>query len=243
MIKRLILSLIRLFGYDLVNTKGSFWYDRFPYDDVKLLFDRNKIEKPVMLDVGANKGQTIDILKLYFPKGNIHAFEPGKKSFKQLSEKYASDNISLNHVAVSSSNGVAKFFDYPKSDLSSLNKLTSNQSADSEPETYEVPTLPLDQYCEEKNIGLIHLFKTDTQGHEMDVLKGFERTLTENKVFLAFVEINFKSQYENEPPYLELWGRMDSLGFKIFRLYHARYDDNGQLLWADALFINDSFLK
>ncbi|MCF8464019.1 MAG: FkbM family methyltransferase [Flavobacteriales bacterium] len=241
--KSLILRFIRSLGYDLVNTKSQFWYDKFPYDDVKMLLDRLSIHNPIMFDVGANHGQTIDILTNYFPTGIIHAFEPGRTAFKTISNKFSSNNnIILNHVAASSVNGTASFFDYTKSDLSSLNKLIDSNADSMMSQQYEVETIKLDSYCQNQDIKKIHLFKTDTQGHEMDVFEGFDRTLRSNQIFLAFVEINFQQQYENEESYLSILEKMHQYGFDLFRLYHARYDANGKIMWADGLFVNETFL-
>lgn len=245
MFKKLILSFIRRFDYDIVKTTNQFWYDPFPYDDIKQLFDSNNIDRPILFDVGANQGQTIDIFQLYFPTGTIHAFEPGITSYNLINKKYASPSVTINQAAVSSQEGVATFFDYPQSDLSSLSKLDTKGNSDETiaPTTYEVPTLALDQYCANSNVDVIHLLKTDTQGHEIDVLKGFQKTLKEHKVFLIFIEMNFQSQYENEAHYLTIWNRLVDQGFELFRLYHARYDSEGKILWADALFVSSEFSK
>ena len=45
-------------------------------------------KKPIVFDIGANKGQSIDGFRKLYPECFIHAFEPSKLEFDQLIINY-----------------------------------------------------------------------------------------------------------------------------------------------------------
>lgn len=45
-------------------------------------------KKPMVIDIGANKGQSIDIFRRLYPECYIHAFEPVKFEFNKLLINY-----------------------------------------------------------------------------------------------------------------------------------------------------------
>jgi FkbM family methyltransferase len=85
-------------------------------NDIKRLIGRGK---PVLFDIGANVGQTIDDLISAFPGSEIHAFEPGEKAFGKLSERYA-HRATLNNCGVGSSEGRMTFFESAGTVMSSF---------------------------------------------------------------------------------------------------------------------------
>ena len=46
-------------------------------------------DTPLMFDVGANEGQTVDTIKVNWPGATIHAFEPGPGAFARLQRPWA----------------------------------------------------------------------------------------------------------------------------------------------------------
>jgi hypothetical protein len=53
-----------------------------PYQDMRML--TCAIARPVIFDVGANVGQTVDRIRNYFDRPVIHAFEPSPDTFETL---------------------------------------------------------------------------------------------------------------------------------------------------------------
>ena len=83
----------------------------FFYPKLKKFYNDNLKNASVsILDVGANKGQSIDFFLGINPNAKITAFEPNKKLFQLLEEKYKNnDNIILNNLGVSNTNGELEF--------------------------------------------------------------------------------------------------------------------------------------
>ena len=60
-----------------------------------------------------------------------------------------------------------------------------------------VKTLTIDKYTELKKIKNIDLLKIDTEGHELDVLKGSLKSINKNKIKYILIELHFSKMYEN----------------------------------------------
>jgi len=68
------------------------------YFDIKGIIGSNL--SPVIFDVGANVGQTIDALRKLFPSPTIHAFEPGRAAFDKLLQTHSKmPRVHLNNLA------------------------------------------------------------------------------------------------------------------------------------------------
>ena len=93
-------------------------------ESIKLLI---KKKKPVIFDVGANIGQSIDRFKRLFPDAKIHSFEPQKKIFNLLKEKYGKDkNVVLNNFALGKKKEIKKLYIGAKSGTSSFSRFKPN---------------------------------------------------------------------------------------------------------------------
>jgi len=100
----------------------------------------------------------------------------------------------------------------------------------------ELEVIPLDSL--QLNIDFI---KIDTQGSELDILKGAEGTL--ENVLGAEIEVSFSEIYTNQPLFGEVCAYMKFQGFEFYdfsteyRYGRKKLDRMGQLSFADALFL------
>ena len=101
MIKNIIQKIINFFGYKVTRIKTV---DYTNLDHLtKFLTDT---EKPIIFDVGANKGQSIIRYKKLFQSPIIHSFEPNIDEVNILKQKYHNDkDLYLNNVAVGDKKG------------------------------------------------------------------------------------------------------------------------------------------
>lgn len=144
----------------------------------------------VVLDVGASFG-TFALLTNYFnPKSQIYAFEPSKESFNLLAKNCREiENIRLVNQAVGerSSKVFFKFEkDYPE----------GSRVAKSFEGAYEVSQVSLDEFIENEKIKEVSLLKIDTEGYEMEVLKGASQTLALTDCVILEVENEMKNLTE-----------------------------------------------
>ena len=110
-----IRSQLRRAGYELRRLEMG----QDAYSDIKQILAEKP--SPVLFDVGANVGQTIDILLNLFPVAVIHGFEPGSTAFAQLLQTHSKiPNVRLNNSALGSNIGKRAFFENSLSVMSSF---------------------------------------------------------------------------------------------------------------------------
>ena len=92
MIRRLVKKAFRAAGID-IRFIPKLGFDA--YIDMRKL----ATPSPVVFDVGANRGQTIERLQRHFDRPVIHAFEPGRAAFAELQRCCAGmPHVVLNNI-------------------------------------------------------------------------------------------------------------------------------------------------
>ncbi len=222
-------------------------------------FNRDKIIQnsvaakiPIIFDIGAHHGQSIDYLKDMFPNCKIYSFEPDPDSFKVLSNK-ESDHVKVFNIAVSNKVGEASFFKNSISHTNSLHKvnLDSNDSIRATKErslersTYSsevnreihVETVTLSKFVGDHNIKHIDLIKIDVQGAEEKVLEGADL----NMVSSIIVEVSFYDFYEKSTSFMDIEKILIPAGFYLFGILDiSRNPMTGRTDWVEVLDKKDS---
>tara|TARA_S200000501_G_C20835520_1_gene749162 strand:+ start:769 stop:1572 length:804 start_codon:yes stop_codon:yes gene_type:complete len=224
MFKNFIQRLFNLFGFKISSiNKGK--------SNTRQYFSRiiDNIN-PVIFDVGANRGESIDEFKKYFPNAIFYCFEPNKSAKELLIKKYKNQKeINLNFFGLGSKNEEKEFISYKSSGHSSFVELNSDtlfinsraKSFNSKPEdyintTYKQEIKTLDFYCEKNNIKNIDILKIDVQGYEMDVLLGSKKMIQSNLIDLIEVEIVFSEVYKKTNNICDIENLLIPYGYKIF---------------------------
>jgi len=195
--------------------------------------------RPVIFDVGANVGQSIDLFSRLFPESSIYSFEPAADCFALLNRKYTNDRVRLFQVALSSSDGAREFFYYQKSVLNSLLPLDThpaNPFADVKMiKTSMVNTRTVDGFMREAGISRIDLLKIDTQGWDYEVLLGAERALADGKVAAVMVELNFIPMYRGQSFAETISSYLREQNLHLVDFYE-KIRQGCRLAWCTALF-------
>lgn len=156
------------------------------------------LEAPVVLDVGAYRGDySLGVLKAN-PNAIIYAFEPNPKTFKKLKPLARQQGFMAMNLACSDSEGMLKLYDIAHEDRSF--RTTAYQGAitemlDCESICYEVPTITLDHFCEVSEISHIDLLKIDAEGHEVEILDAAQKVLEARGVQAIQFEFNELNVY------------------------------------------------
>jgi FkbM family methyltransferase len=178
-------------------------------------------DNPVVLDVGANEGQSVRRFRKIWSGPTIHCFEPHPEAFATLLARHSDWGLHLNQIALSSARGVAELNDIShRTDLSSLEPFNDQSdwfSARSQGRTSHssnVTTDTLDHYWEGFQVA-IDLLKIDTQGHESSVLKGAECVLQNSdwRPKAIELEINIGNAYARRTSLWEVDKPLSSFGY------------------------------
>jgi FkbM family methyltransferase len=195
-----------------------------------------------VFDVGANCGQFLDHLRLHYPKAAVYAFEPSPATFCALSAKAAKmKNTSTFNIALGAFAGKTTLLENVNSDMSSILQLGSQGWGRIERQT-EIDIHTIDDFCRERSISRIDILKSDTQGYDLEVFKGAQRMMRENRVSLVYSEINFDEMYKNLPPFDEIFRFLREQNFVLAAFYKMEF--KRQIVgWTDALFVNKHLLN
>ena len=190
-------------------------------------------DAPLVFDVGANRGQSIERFRRVFGHPVIHAFEPGRAAFAELQRRCA--GAVLNNVALGPREETRTFLDNDHDDMSSL--LEPSATAWGEiASRYPVDVITLDGYCRTRGIERIDILKIDTQGFDLEVLKGAEGLLRAPAIHLIYTEIIFSDMYKGLPRFDETYAFLADRGYALVSFYDFYYQ-NDRASWTDALFI------
>ena len=87
------------------------------YHDMKVLIP----DARTVFDVGANIGQSTLEMRKFYPQCDVHAFEPDGRAMETAQARLAEyRGITLNQVALSDKAGNQPFYEYSKTEMSSL---------------------------------------------------------------------------------------------------------------------------
>jgi len=198
-------------------------------------------ERAVIFDVGANTGQSIQSFRGAFPLATIHSFEPSPEVFaRALLPRYGKrPGVHLWNMAVGSAEGTMTLRENSSSGMTSF--LAPGEACwGSVTRTTSVPVTTLDAFAARNDVGFIHILKSDTQGFDLEVLKGAERLFSEGRVGMIHVEITLAKLYEGLPSLDVMYRHLADRGFSPAGFYKMHVRD-GLLGWMDALFISNAF--
>lgn len=179
-------------NYGDTNKTGEFYFLKKILADK---FNKRYAGKVTIFDVGANVGEYSLSLKKIFPLSAIYAFEPNPVSFKDLTEK---KTIIADFYpfcsGLGSSKSQTKIYTY-KNHLASehatiIKDVMVQLHKSEEVEEYAVDIISLDNFCERMNINKIHFIKIDTEGYELEVLKGAVKLIKNKAIEVIQFEFN-----------------------------------------------------
>ena len=214
----------------------------------KKLFEMLQID--CVLDVGANLGQYRDFLRdeIGF-RGPIVSFEPIPSHARAMSERAKSDeNWVVEGCALGSSSGEAPFNVMKSSQFSSF--LSPDHRAVKLFETENqldhqvtVPIQTLDGVFPEIerrfNCSRVYL-KVDTQGYDLEVIKGARDMLT--NVQALQIEASVKPIYRAMPDYVTAISTLEQLGFELSGIFPNNSGHFPRLIEFDAVMIRKTLL-
>ena len=239
-IKKNISKLLRLLGYEIQRHSSASSNVKEPFYHFRNLLDK---PQPVVFDVGAYIGDTIEEFKFSFPEAYIHAFEPFDESFSILKNRFQkTDGLFLNNLAVGnrSLSNANMYITQNKGSSSLLQPdKDANEFWEGNPlsiqKAVKVETTTIDSYCQKYNIKRIDILKIDVQGSELKVLQGAKRILKERRVKLIFTEISIAPNYKEQSEIDEVIKLLRENKYKIFNFFKMKHKQ-GKLIECDILF-------
>lgn len=153
-----------------------------------------KAEAPVFFDVGASVGNYSLALKEQFPNSVIYAFEPNPNAFEKIPQNIQNKGIKFYNLGMGSTPGESLIYDYKNQSgtehASVYKKVFTEIHKAVEVEEIKFINDTLDTFCRKNGIAKIDFLKIDTEGSELDVLRGAKMMLEKNNLDIIQFEFN-----------------------------------------------------
>ena len=242
-VKKLLIQLIRRLGYEIVPT--SHVMPRDIEGHLKSLFA--SLDITCVFDVGANIGQYRELLRgAVGYRGLIVSFEPVKHAVEVLRERSRTDSDWLVYQCALGAEDGVKTINVMRADtLSSFlvpdnseTGLFAKHNVIERKEDVQVRALDsvIAQVRKERDIGRNLFLKIDTQGYDLEVIRGASRSLPE--ICAVQTELSCQSLYQKMPGYLEVLGVLDQLGFQLSAMFPVNQDTSLRIIESDCVMIN-----
>jgi len=234
-VKSSIQRMLRYFGWEIHRFRQT--------SMVQLVDDLNARNISIVIDIGANAGQFGSALFAAGYSGSLVSFEPLPGPYQSLAglAKMNSRWAVAPRSAVGGDNGEITINVSQNSVSSSILPILEQHQNAAPRSAYvaseEVSIITIDSWLSQ-NPAERPFIKIDTQGYEMEVLKGAEATL---RIASGIkVEVSIAPLYEDQPDYLSLLEFIRSAGFSLWSIEPGFSDPKtGRLLQFDAVFFRE----
>lgn len=202
-----------------------------------------------MVDVGGHRGETLAAIVKNVQQFSYQAFEPNPESFKLLSD-YANSvendvrHITIHNAAVGAQDGVVEFHITQATAVAGVLKPVEGLSE-------RVPTgdheISQSIQCKLSKIDSLEtvqagekfdLLKIDTEGFDLQVMKGAEKALLKNQFRAVLSEAFFVPYRDEQAFFWDLASYMQSVGYHFVNLYDCRDTSQGRLYTGNALWLS-----
>jgi FkbM family methyltransferase len=219
-------------GYSVHRVPSSDVTGYDPFEDIRRL---TSSARPVVFDVGANTGQSVQQFRRYFRNPEIHSFEPGEEAFQKLARN--TQGLPGVHIAKNGMGAAREMKAFVENELSDMSSFLE-PGEDAWGSVTCRPALQLDtvdDYCNRAGIGHIDILKSDTQGYDLEVLRGASKLLRDKRIDLIYLEVIFSKMYQGSPRFDEVYALLANYGMTLVSFYDMHYQHN-RLSWTNALF-------
>lgn len=208
-IKNILRKVLFSAGIDITKNQQ---YDRLTLAIMKKVLKENS----GCIDIGCHKGEVLDEMIKYAPKGRHTGFEPIPEYYHFLGKKYGNlPTITIKQVALSDHQGKVSF-NWVKN-APAYSGLEQREYATKAPviEKIEVDAAKLDDYIDE--IPATHLIKIDVEGAEMKVLEGAKEFILKYRPTIIFECGQGAADYYGTTPEM-VYHYFESKNYSIYNL-------------------------
>lgn len=186
------------------------------------------------LDIGAYRGEFTGLLKKFWPRAQVWQFE--------ADERQRARNPEAFYVLLGDSERECDFFtvDETRSFTTGSSIYMENTEHYRDPIVLKLRMSTIDALMNTinfagdwRNHGLV---KIDTQGSEIDILKGARKFLSVHQPLLILLETSFVPYNKDAPLIAEVFEYMTGLAYRADDIFDLQRAPDGRLVQADVLF-------
>jgi FkbM family methyltransferase len=214
------------------------------------LLSKSKSNKTIIIDVGAHRGESLKTFDKNAKKPYIYiGMEPNPDAysdFKKLAESIKSEKSEIHCLAsaVGNVDGKVKFL---KTNESAVGGILSPVKGLAERvpsgdhlihEEFEVDLVTVTTLVKNFNLDTIDVLKIDTEGYDLEVLKGAVEVILLKIPKIIITEIFFVPYRENQAYFWDLATFMEKHGYHFVNLYDTRETTQGRLYTGNGLWVS-----
>jgi FkbM family methyltransferase len=202
-----------------------------------------KSKSNVLLDIGAHNGLFSKMANLIYKFDKTFCFEPNQVLNKTIRLNNSNENVIIENIALSDSDGQTTFYLHTDSSMNSivearedLLKMEFPWDDPSKMKKETVSTATLDNYIS-KNTSQKDIFfiKIDTQGNELNILKNGISTLKRTEICL--IEFMFTNPYQSDFRFYDLISFMEKSEFDCMGALTINKRPSMKVSAVDFLFV------
>ena len=198
------------------------------------------LEIKTIAHVGAHRGQEVEEYLKLFDDVKLNLFEPQQKLFKHLKNKFQDHkNINYFNLALGSYKGSATMHT-ANTDGQSSSILEPKEHLKEHPQIkfHKDDEIIKIRKLDELGITNIDLLNIDTQGYELEVLKGGVNTLNEDVKYMI-LEVNKRELYKGCPVVSDI----DKYLYKYNFIRTDTHYWRDSFSWGDAFYIRKDLIS
>ena len=180
-------------------------------------FKKLKSDHVIFADISENIGLHSIFVLNSFPSTEIIAFDPSPNSYDylKLTMKYNKiEKIRLKKIALSEKNGEMDFFTWGANSSGDSFKDTKRLYREIKPKIIKVKSSRLDDLYDMPPLDVI---KIDTEGSELEILRGAINTIKKNKPFIV-LEFHKKNRAAFKVSTSQIFEFLKNIKFSIFSI-------------------------
>ncbi len=215
-----ILGWLARASWEYLAAYRNFDYDPRTNGELRVLRALGALRPRCVFDVGANVGDWTALARSALAQAEVHSFELVPEVAKKLRNRFAEDpNVSVSPFGLAEQSGAVRVAFRPDlTSVSSMLDVPLEFASDLRKEMIDAEVTTGDEYCRENDIEGIDFLKVDVEGKELDVLRGFERTLSAGAVRVVQFEYGQGSIYTKDL-LRDFYEYLDGHGYLVGKLY------------------------
>jgi FkbM family methyltransferase len=180
----------------------------------------------IIFDVGSNVGQSTEWFNASFPNAAIWSFEPASEFYSELSNRFSNiSSIKCKRLAVGATEGEVEL---AITTWPTMNHVATQSAKLPSPIAVKglekVAMTTLDQYCGRNNIPRIDFLKIDTEGFDLEVLRGSTSLISQGLISFIQCECSVSPDNRYHCSLETIRHFLEQMGHRLFGFYDQAED-------------------